>query len=639
MTAGPVDVAGRQTDPFDPRRVLGATGLLAVFNDAGVLAASDVHVAARLCKLGDEGDELVALATALAVRGPRYGHVRVDLSVAAEQCSAELEDHWGGVEQALPWPDTAVWLERLRSSPLVAALDDPAHDDPAPGRPLRLAGSAVYLDRYWRDEGGAAEELATRSLGEGPAVDEPVLAEGLDRLFPDRADALHGGSDDQRRAAENAIRRRLSVIAGGPGTGKTTTVAKVIALLFDQAEAAGLRRPLIALAAPTGKAAARMQEAVSRAGGALTLDGSARACLEGAEAMTIHRLLRRRPDSSSRFVHDRYNRLPHDVVIIDEMSMVSLPLMARLLEAVRPDARLILVGDPEQLASVDAGAVMADLVAPGALDEAITSLRSNYRFSGSLASLSDAVRSGDADRAIATLRDPGDERIMWIEVAGEEPRGSALAPLRAAVGDFGGRLLAASLQGDAAGALEALGTFRLLCAHRSGPAGVGAWTELIESWLSDDVDGFSAEHEWYPGRPVMVTSNDYSLRLFNGDTGAVVARPDGSYTAVFDQGGSPSEFSLSRLANVETVYAMTVHKSQGSEFDQVALVLPSVASRLLTRELLYTALTRARRSLVVVGTEESLRTAVAQRVARASGLAERLLQARGNAAAEAGADA
>ncbi len=627
MTVSPIDLAGagRDTDPFDPRRVIGAEGLLAVFNRAGVLAASDVHVAARLCALGGETDEQVALATALAVRGPRFGHVRVDLANAPAECSADLDDHGTDGPPPLPWPDPAGWLESLRSSPLVAT----AESDPA-GRPLRLAGTAVYLDRYWRDEGTAAAELSARSLLTEPAVAEPVLEEGLERLFPSPAGTAHAGagSHDQRRAAENAVRRRLSVIAGGPGTGKTTTVAKVIALLFDQSEATESRRPLIALTAPTGKAAARMQEAVRVAGGELPLAGSARACLENAEAMTIHRLLRRRPDSSSRFVHDRYNRLPHDVVIVDEMSMVSLPLMARLLEAVRPDARLILVGDPEQLASVEAGAVMADLVTPGPLDEAVTVLRSNYRFSGSLASLSDAVRSGDADRAIETLREPGDNRITWIEAAADEAGGAALAPLRHAVADFGRRLHYASQRGDATDALRALGAFRLLCAHRNGPAGVAAWTEIVESWLAADVDGFSAEPEWYPGRPVMITANDYSLRLFNGDTGAVLARPDGSFTAVFDQGGRAVEVSPSRLASVETVFAMTVHKSQGSEFEQVALVLPPAASRLLTRELLYTALTRARSSLVVVGSEEALRTAVAQRVTRASGLDERLIQAR-----------
>ena len=627
MTAPSTESAidGRDTDPFDARRVLGAEGLLAVFNQAGALAASDVHVAARLCALGEETDQQVALATALAVRGPRFGHVRVDLANAPAECGADLDDRGIDGPLALPWPHPAAWLESLRSSPLVSTADG----DPA-GRPLHLAGTAVYLDRYWRDEGTAATELSARSLLTEPAVDEAVLEEGLARLFPDPAGTAHAGAGpgDQRRAAENAVRRHLSVIAGGPGTGKTTTVAKVIALLFDQSEAAGARRPLIALAAPTGKAAARMQEAVRVAGGELPLAGSARVCLEGAEAMTIHRLLRRRPDSSSRFVHDRYNRLPHDVVIVDEMSMVSLPLMARLLEAVRPDARLILVGDPEQLASVEAGAVMADLVAPGPLDEAVTVLRSNYRFSGSLASLSEAVRSGDADRAIATLREPGDERIAWVGAGGDQASVEALAPLRDAVAGFGRRLLDASRHGDAAQALQALSAFRLLCAHRNGPAGVGAWTEIVESWLAADVDGFSAEPEWYPGRPVMITANDYSLRLFNGDTGAVLARPDGSFTAVFDQGGRGVEVSPSRLANVETVFAMTVHKSQGSEFDQVALVLPPASSRLLTRELLYTALTRARGSLVVVGSEESLRTAVDQRVTRASGLDERLMQAR-----------
>ena len=624
------DAGDAAADPFDASVVLGAPPVLAEFNRAGVLAASDVHVAMRLARLGGERDDDVVLAAALAVRGPRHGHVRVDLLDAPQTLTSDLDD--SRAAQALPWPDPGEWTARLAASPLVSVGPDGPVD-----RPLRLVGTALYLDRYWRDEAEVASQLRTRLEAQDSDVDEAVMAEGLRRLFRSADD---GGElqTDQRDAAEAAIRRRLSVIAGGPGTGKTTTVAKVIALVFDQANAARSRRPLVALAAPTGKAAARMQEAVRAASTVLDVPADTRECLAKSEAMTVHRLLRRRPDSSSRFAHDRFNRLPHDVVIVDEMSMVSLSLMARLLEAVRPDARLILVGDPEQLASVEAGAVMADVVA--GLGDRISRLTSNYRFAGGLAALSDAVSAGDPDRVVEVLRDAGDGKVQWIDAAGDagsavseavgagghagDAREESLAPLREAVDDFGRALLDAATEGDEIGALQALGRFRVLCAHRKGHAGVEGWTARIESWLSADVEGFAPDTGWYLGRPVMVTANDYSLRLFNGDTGVVVTRPGGLLTTVFDQGGRPVSVSPSRLSNVETVFAMTVHKSQGSEFDHVAVVLPPVTSPLLTRELLYTAITRARRSLLLIAPEDSVRAAVEQRVARTSGLAGRL---------------
>lgn len=604
-----------ERDPFDPDLVLDPPPVLGAFNRAGILGASDVHVAVRLAKLGGEADELVALAAALAVRGPRHGHVRVDLADVQHKVSADLDDP--DAAPSLPWPDPAEWLIRLVASPLVSRGPDGPDD-----RPLRLVGTTVYLDRYWRDEGLVAGELRARADAPGPEVDGDLLEGGCRRLFGAQDGRV---ADDQRAAADSAVTRRMSVIAGGPGTGKTTTVAKVIALIFDQASAAGSRQPLVALAAPTGKAAARMQEAVRSASSTLDLPDQTRTCLARAEAMTIHRLLRRRPDSSSRFVHDRYNRLPHDVVVVDEMSMVSLSLMARLLEAVRPDARLILVGDPEQLASVEAGAVMADVVA--GLGAGVSRLTSNYRFAGGLAALSEAVRAGDADRAVEVLRQPGDGRVLWVDAPGEVGAGAGgnrSAGAREAVAEFGGALVGAAAAGDDEAALQALGRFRLLCAHRRGAAGVEAWTDQVESWLTEDVEGFSPHPGWYVGRPVMVSANDYTLRLFNGDTGVVVARGEGGLVAVFDQGGRSIPVSPSRLSNVETVFAMTIHKSQGSEFDRVAVVLPPTTSPLLSRELLYTAITRARESLLVIGTEDSVRAAVERRVARTSGLADRL---------------
>ena len=329
----------------DARLVLSAAGVLREFNEAGVLAAADLHVARRLAELAGETDEAVMLAAALAVRGPRLGHVFVDLEEIRDTVTVDTDEP---VDlSALPWPDADGWVGRLAASPLVAVGEEPG--DP---RPLRLVGSALYLDRYWREERQvAADLLALAGEAPGPVPDD------LARFFePGR----------QRDAAETALRRRFAVIAGGPGTGKTTTVARTLALILEQGD------PLVALAAPTGKAAARLTEAVHDEAAKLDVDEHVRARLLALEASTLHRLLGWRPDSRSRFRHDRGNRLPYDVVVVDEASMVPLSRMARLVEAVRADARLILVGDPDQLASIEAGAVLGDIV--GAAHENVVKL-------------------------------------------------------------------------------------------------------------------------------------------------------------------------------------------------------------------------------------------------------------------------
>jgi exodeoxyribonuclease V alpha subunit len=450
------------------------------------------------------------------------------------------------------------------------------------------------------------------------------------------------------------VLRQLAVVGGGPGTGKTTTVTRIVALLDDQARAAGLPTPLIALAAPTGKAAARLEEAVHEEASALRVSEDERARLLETSASTIHRLLGRRAGSANRFRHDRRNQLPHDVVIVDETSMVSLSLMARLLEAVRRDARLILVGDPKQLASVEAGAVLGDLVGPAAdgllmreparsrlaraaqqtasatdppdgvtIGDGIVVLRRVHRFTGAIADLAEAVRAGDADASLAILRTGGDD-VRWLDVdIGDLDARDDLRPVRDAAVTAGRAMVESARAGDAAEALAALGSFRLLCAHRRGPYGVVTWNALVENWLASELDRF-AQDAWYVGRPLLVTQNDYGLRLFNGDTGVIVARAEGHRSAVFERQGKLVEISPTRLEAVETVHALTIHKSQGSQVDTVAVLLPEPDSRILTRELLYTAVTRARKSMIVCGAEAAIRTALERPVAHASGLAARL---------------
>jgi exodeoxyribonuclease V alpha subunit len=627
-----------EVDPFDARRASAATGALRDFNEAGVLVAADVHVALRLAELGGSDDEHVALAAALAVRGPRLGHVCVDLATIRATATVETDE---AIDlSALPWPPVDAWLARLAASSLVAVGED------GESRPLRLLGTTLYLDRYWREERRVAADLRALSDGAPNGVRADVLAAGLARLFADDAD------DRQRLATACAVLRRLAVVAGGPGTGKTTTVARIVALLAEQAAAAGAPEPLVALAAPTGKAAARLQEAVHEEAAGLEVSDAVRGQLLAAQASTLHRLLGWRPGSHSRFRHHRGNRLPHDVVIVDETSMVSLSLMARLVEAVRPEARLVLVGDPGQLTSIEAGAVLGDVVGPAterplmrpaarallaevtgtavvaadpppgaAIGDGIVVLNRVHRFGGAIAAVADAVRRGDADAAVAALSAEPDA-VTWLPVDVADAV-DAPAPVREGAVAAARATIDAARAGDARAAIAALGGFRVLCAHRRGPHGVETWMDRIERWLSAEIEGFGAEGQWYVGRPLLVTENDYGLRLYNGDTGVVVAGETRA-TAAFERGGEIVHFSPARLAAVDTVYAMTIHKSQGSQFDAAAVLLPDPTSHILTRELLYTAVTRARRRLILVGTEATVRAAIARPVARASGLRWRL---------------
>ncbi|MCT7658303.1 exodeoxyribonuclease V subunit alpha [Mycobacterium deserti] len=549
---------------------------------AELFEPADTHVARRLTTLAKDDDETVALAVAIAVRALRGGSVCVDLRSIAEQL--EMPE--------LPWPSPDDWRKAVEASPLVT-------DKPV----LRLLGDLLYLDRYWLEEQQVCDDVLTL-LGSALPGEVPSLS----RLFPE-------GWQEQREAAEVALTQSLTVLTGGPGTGKTTTVARLLALLAEQASLAGKAPLRIALAAPTGKAAARLLEAVQLEVG--KLDAVDRDRLPELTASTLHRLLRSRPDNSSRFRHHRENRLPHDVIVVDETSMVSLTMMARLLEAVRPDARLILVGDPDQLASVEAGAVLADLVdgLGGRSDVRIAALKTSHRFGESIGELAAAIRDSDADQVIASLRS-GDEHVEWID--SDNPTET----LRKVLVPHALRLREAAILGDAAAALATLDEHRLLCAHRRGPYGVQFWNRQVERWLTD-ATGEPLWAQWYAGRPVLVSANDYGLGLYNGDTGVTVVRGDG-LRAVVAAGAQPVEFATSRLADVETMHAMTIHKSQGSQADEVTVLMPPADSRLLTRELFYTAATRAKRKIRVIGPEASVRAAVQRRAVRASGLAKRL---------------
>ncbi|OBH91414.1 exodeoxyribonuclease V subunit alpha [Mycobacterium sp. E2733] len=570
---------------------MAAEGLLRTYTGAGVFEAADVHVAQRLTALAGESDERVALAVALVVRALRGGSVCVDLHAVAAQVG----------DAGLHWPDADEWVAAVRASPLL-------------GSPpvLRMFGGLVYLDRYWLEEEQVCDDLLALSV---PRARGDVPA--LERLFPP-------GYDEQRAAAEIAVSQAVTVLTGGPGTGKTTTVARLLALLAGQAELGGLPRPRIALAAPTGKAAARLAEAV--AAEVQRLDAADRARLVGLPATTLHRLLGSRPDTSVRFKHNRANRLPHDVIVVDETSMVSLTMMARLLEAVRPDTRLILVGDPDQLASVEAGAVLADLVDGLSVrdDVRVAALRTPHRFGESIGALAEAIRIGDADRVMGLLRAGGDH-VEWLDADGSTDR------LRAVLVPHALRVREAAVLGATGVALATLDEHRLLCAHRHGPYGVSHWNRQVQRWLSEET-GQPPSSAWYAGRPVLVTANDYGLKVYNGDTGVVVVGSDGLRAVIAGATGTLN-FATSRLTDVETMHAMTIHKSQGSQADEVTVLMPPEDSRLLTRELFYTAVTRAKGKVRVAGCEASVRAAIERRAVRATGLAQRLRSSGGRGVA------
>ncbi|NYE36160.1 exodeoxyribonuclease V alpha subunit [Nocardioides cavernae] len=576
-------------DAHDRDLALSATGLLGTFNAAGVLTAADVHVATTLGGLAGERDESVLLAIALSVRAVRHGSVCLDLAAVP----GSLPD------VDVPWPAPADWARAVTGSPAVGA------------GLVHVEHGLLYLDRYHEQEtqvlGDLHERAAVTHL-----VDAALLDSALDRVFPDAASA------EQRAACRRAATRATTVITGGPGTGKTTAVAGLLAVLVEQAEAQG-RGLRIALAAPTGKAAARLEQSVRDS--ATRFAPGDRSRLEGVTAMTLHRLLRQHPGNSTRFRHHRGNRLPHDLVVVDEASMVSLTMMARLLEAVRPEARLVLVGDPDQLTSVDAGAVLTDLVRgyEHRDDTPVAALRTAHRYGEDIGRLAEALRLGDGDAAIAALRTGGDA-VEWVSEG--DPAGtirSAVLPHALAVHD-------AAAAGDPTRALAALDRHRLLCAHRDGPFGVRHWNRRIEQWFTAET-GVSVLDAAYLGRPLLVQSNDYSLGIYNGDTGVVVSGAAGPRAAIATGVGF-QEFAPSRLGDVETMHAMTIHKSQGSQADEVTVLLPDEDSRLLTRELFYTAVTRAQRKVRVIGSESAVRSAIARQALRASGLRARLSDAR-----------
>lgn len=590
----------------------------------GDLGDIDLHFARLIGRLGN-GDSSVALAAALASRWTGRGHICLDLAEVAGRRLGEEEEAVSDVQA----PALAPWREALRRSPVVASPGEVA--------PLVLdEAGRLYLYRYWAYEREVAEELAVRLEDPPGDIDPGRLRASLDRLFPP------AGLDWQRIAAATAALGRVTVISGAPGTGKTTTVIRLLALLAEQAAGRAVR---IGLAAPTGKAAARIQEVIRTARPGLAVADPIRAAIPE-EAATLHRLLGWRPGAAG-FRRDRSRPLDLDVLVVDEASMVDLALLAKLLRALPRAARLILVGDRHQLASVEAGAVLGDLCGeargfsaafrarlleatgddPGGegagppIQDAIVELQWNYRFGAAsgIARAAALVNRGDGHGAAALLEEGGPD-LVWRTL--ETPRRLRQALADVAADAFGGGRGAS----DPEEALAACERLRILCAHRSGPFGQEAVNRMIEERLHAE-GRLSRLGLWYPGRPILVTANDYHLRLFNGDLGLALPDPGagGALRVIFrGPAGLLRRVAPARLPAHETAYATTVHRSQGTEADRVILILPGRASPVLTRELLYTAVTRARRRLEVWGTREVFAAAAARRLVRSSGLADAL---------------
>ncbi|VAX06299.1 Exodeoxyribonuclease V alpha chain [hydrothermal vent metagenome] len=591
---------------------------LSVLHGQSVLTDLDVHFARLMCRLAGDSSEL-ALGAALVSNRTTNGHVCLNLAVEAGQ-------------RGIDTPPLNHWQTVLRKSSVVGQPGDYC--------PLILDETGrLYLYRYWEYEQELAAALTERAGQLDDAVDEEQLRSGLNQLFPAASD---GEVDWQKLAAAAAVINRFSVISGGPGTGKTNTVIRILALLRQQPGGMDLN---IALAAPTGKAAARLQESIHQAKQGLAVDDAVREAIPE-QASTLHRLLGANPDSVY-FRHNRDNPLPVNVLILDEASMVDIALMAKLMRALPQQAKLVMLGDKDQLASVEAGAILADICGnnPGystdftarltalsgenlpqqktpvpPISDSIMLLRRSYRFGekSGIGQLAAAVNQGRGEQCLALIQD--DDYPDISQISDHESIAQQAAMI------YRGYLERLK-EGAAAGAVfEAFNSFRVLCAIRHGPVGVALLNRDIEACLAGwglvDVSDI-----YYAGRPIIITRNDHSLQLYNGDVGILLPDPDsgGLIRACF-QGSDEviRKVAPVRLPEHETVYAMTVHKSQGSEFDRVLLVLPDEDVPVLSRELLYTGITRARSRFEISALSGVMQAAVARQLHRSSGLGDLL---------------
>lgn len=570
-------------------------------------------------------DPAVTLAAALLSHDAGEGHVCLPLSrLMLTEEAHPLLVAWIS-ETATPID----WKKRLLASAAVSCGDSPA--------PLILCGDRLYLNRMWCNERTVARFF--NEVNQAIDVDEAQLSRILDALFP-TTDEVNW----QKVAAAVALTRRISVISGGPGTGKTTTVAKLLAALIQMADGERCR---IRLAAPTGKAAARLTESLGAALRQLPLTDAQKKRIPE-DASTLHRLLGAQP-GSQRLRHHAGNPLHLDVLVVDEASMIDLPMMSRLIDALPPHGRVIFLGDRDQLASVEAGAVLGDICAyvnagftaerarqlsrltgcaipagagtqAASLRDSLCLLQKSYRFGSDsgIGKLAAAINCGDRSAIQAVFQ----QGFSDIEKRTLQSSDDYAGMLDEALAGYGRYLRLLHEKATPEAILQAFNEYQLLCALREGPFGVGGLNDRIEQAMVQQRKIHRHPHSrWYEGRPVMIARNDSALGLFNGDIGIALDRGQGLRVWFAMPDGAIKSVQPSRLPEHDTTWAMTVHKSQGSEFDHAALILPSQRSPVVTRELVYTAVTRARRRLSLYADERILVGAIVTRTEWRSGLA------------------
>ena len=617
--------------------------------DAEYFSLIDFFFAEEVLLRENKNDEMLFLAAVSVSRCAREKHVCLDLE------NIPLGDYPEGeqFDRLVSYPEPSAWKKHLSTCSSVGA--------PGADTPLILDGSRLYLHKYHRYETGLASSILSRA--QLLPFDAETLRCGLELLFGNK----NPSPDWQRCAVMNAAVRNFSVVTGGPGTGKTTTAAKIVLLLLYQAMKTG--EPCrIALCAPTGKAAAHLHTSIRKAA-SLVRDGSKERAKLVDDALpllpershTIHRLLGSIP-GSPRFRHNAENPLPYEIIIVDEVSMADIALTSKLVEAVSPDARLVFLGDMDQLSSVEAGSVLGDICDPrgGRYDEAFASLvhdltggivpaedisiprgicgsvvylTESRRFSSdsAIGRAARLVNEGKGESALASIGE--DPSVEWVEYA--------LPPLAAAerLSAECAAVILKAARIDASGSpfyrwsshrtpeefFEAFSKLQILCALRSGVYGSVQCARLVEDLLVER--GYlEGGRNFRHGQTVMITRNDHSLRLFNGDIGVICRNDKGGLRAIFrdHETGEFRSLSPHQLPPHESALALTVHKSQGSEYDRVVLMLPGTDSPVVSKELLYTGITRARSSCVIAGREKLFDSAAARKIERASALGERL---------------
>ena len=607
--------------------------------ETGYLSEIDVHFGKFITGLDKKGHPDVFIAAALVSRATGDGDGYLDLdSITRKPILLDING-----ENRFKSPKLSGWLKDLSQSRAVGR--------PGEFRPLILDDkNRLYLYRYWDYENRLSSAIKSRIKEDIQGIDISILKNSLNRIF------TSNGTDEfnwHKVAGVIAAYKKFCVITGGPGTGKTFTTAKILALLLELSRK---NRPNILLAAPTGKAAARIKESIKAAKNTLNCSDDIIDAIPS-EAYTIHRMLKTIPGSPY-FYHNAENPLTADIVVVDEVSMVDLALMSKLLAAVKNDARIILIGDKDQLASVEAGFVMADICDkdnihlfseyfyqqfekltqckmevsskqlkdnPGLYDCMVV-LKKSYRFTDAsgIGECSRAVNNGKFNETFSILKNHPDQ-INWKKVSG--PNDLSIALPKEVVNGYSDYLNCR----DPYRALELFSRFRILCAVKFGASGVIEINRLAEEILNQngliELDNIST-YPWYKGRPVLITRNDYSLELFNGDIGITMPEPDSEskdlYVYFSGVSGKPRRFLPHRLPEHETAYAMTVHKSQGSEFETVLLILPNQDYPVLTRELLYTGFTRAKNHISIWGREEIIKTSILRKINRNSGLKDAL---------------